>query len=316
MTTRSPYLDWLSRVVRPKADGADCEATAGGDLVLGYATGYGVEHIEAFVRSLRAFYDGPAALVVDPAPAVLAFLAAQRIEAVFPQDPGGWTPQPVVRRFAAYAEIIAGRLGPGAVFLTDVRDVVFQASPFETPVSRLEVFVESETVAMADHAFQIKHLRALVGGPLAQGLEDRRCICAGTIAGPASDVLRLCRLILWLGAIPRSAIGGGFGVDQASLAVAVRYGLIDAQVEDNYRRVATLGRALDGIRVENGRIVNADGTVSPVVHQYDRHPELMALVRTRWSHETPDRVKTGEQGARRAWSKTLHSLARRTPEPR
>ena len=314
--TRSLYLDWLSRVVRPTANLGDRKTTSRGDLVLGYATGYGVEHIEAFVRSLRACYDGPAALVVDPVPAVLAFLAEQRIEAIFPQDAGGWTPEPVVRRFAAYADILAGRPGLGAVFLTDVRDVMFQASPFETPVSRLEVFVESETVAMVDHAFQIKHLRALVGRPLAQHLEDRRCICAGTIAGPAVDLLRLCRLVLWLGAIPRSAVGGGFGVDQASLAVAVRYGLVDAQVEDNYRRVATLGRELDGIRVENGLIVNADGTVSPVVHQYDRHPELMALVRSRWSHESPDRVKTGEQGARRAWSKLVHSLARRTPEPR
>jgi hypothetical protein len=80
--------------------------------------------------------------------------------------------------------------------------------------------------------------------------------------------------------------------------------------------VATLGHQLVGIRVENGRIVNADGTVSPVVHQYDRHPELMFLIRSRWSHETPDRVKTGEQGVRRAWSKLVHALARRTPEPR
>lgn len=316
MVTRSLYLDWLSRVVRPTRDDGDGKTTAEGDLVLGYATGYGVEHIEAFVRSLRACYDGPAALVVDPVPAVLAFLAEQRIEAIFPQDAGGWTPQPVVRRFAAYADILAGRPGLGAVFLTDVRDVVFQASPFQTQVSRLEVFVESETVVMVDHAFQIKHLRALLGRLLAQSLQDQRCICAGTIVGPAVDVLRLCRLILWLGAIPRSAIGGGFGVDQASLAVAVRYGLIDAQVEDNYRRVATLGHRLDGTRVENGRIVNADGTVSPVVHQYDRHPELMALVRSLWSHETPDRVKTGEQGVRRAWSKLVHALARRTPEPR
>jgi hypothetical protein len=316
MVTRSLYLDWLSRAVRPTRDDGDRKTTAGGDLVLGYATGYGVEHIEAFVRSLRAFYDGPAALVVDPVPTVLAFLAEQRIEAIFPHAAGDWTPQPVVRRFAAYADILAGRPGPGAVLLTDVRDVVFQASPFQTPVSRLEVFVESETVAMVDHAFQIKHLRALVGRGLAQSLQDRRCICAGTIVGPAVDVLRLCRLILWLGAIPRSAIGGGFGVDQASLAVAVGFGLIDAKVENNYRRVATLGHQLVGIRVENDRIVNADGTISPVVHQYDRHPELMALIRSRWSHETPDRVKTGEQGVRRAWSKLVHAIARRTPEPR
>lgn len=315
MTTRSRYLDWLGRVARPIGDGGGAAMT-GGDLVLGYATGYGVEHIEAFVRSLRAHHDGPCALVVDPFPAVLAFLAEQGVEALVPQEAGDWTPQPVVRRFAAYADILAGRARLGGVFLTDVRDVVFQASPFAAPLTQLEVFIESEKVVMAEHAFQIKHLRALAGRTLAEGLEDQHCICAGTIAGPASEVLKLCRLILWLGAIPRSAIGGGFGVDQASLAVAVRYGLIDAQVEDNYRRVATLGPRLDGVRIDDGRIINADGTVSPVVHQYDRHPELMAAVRSWWGVDTPDRVKTGEQGARRAWGKLTNSLARRTLELR
>lgn len=316
MTTRSPYLDWLGRVAQPASDGLDGATTPGDDLVLGYATGYGVEHIEAFVRSLKVHHHGPSALVVDPIPEVLAFLAEQGVEAVAPQAPGPWTPQPVVRRFAAYADILAGRPGLAGVFLTDVRDVVFQASPFSPAMTRLEVFIESETVVMADHAFQIKHLRALAGRRLAEGLEDFPCICAGTIAGPASEVLRLCRLILWLGAIPRSAIGGGFGVDQAALAVAVRYGLIDAQVEANYRRVATLGHRLDGVRVEDGRIVNGDGTVSPVVHQYDRHPDLVAAVRGWWAEDTPDRARTGEQGARRAWSKLAHSFARRTPELR
>ncbi|WP_313102820.1 hypothetical protein [Brevundimonas sp.] len=285
-------------------------------MVLGYATGYGVEHVEAFVRSLRSVYSGGAALFVHQDPALLAFLAAHDVEAVVVTPSDAWTPQPVVARFSAYERYIAARRDLRHVLMTDVRDVVFQGEPFAPAPTGLEVFVEYETGRMADHAFQIKHLRALAGEALAEQLEDRPCICAGTIVGPAEEAARLCRLILTLGAIPRSAVGGGFGVDQASLALAVGYGLIPAQVQDNYRRVATIGMASDGVGLKDGLIVNPGGGVSPVVHQYDRCPELVEAMRARWSQALPDRVAKGPGGWTRWRRKTAASVERRLPDIR
>ena len=286
------------------------------DVVLGYATGYGVEHVEAFVRSLRTVYVGAVALFVHDDPVLLAFLAAHDVEAVVVAPGDEWTPQPVVARFSAYERYIAARSDLRHVLMTDVRDVVFQAEPFAPAPTGLEVFVEYEAGRMADHAFQMKHLRALAGEALAEQLEDRPCICAGTIVGPADEAARLCRLILTLGAIPRSAVGGGFGVDQASLALAVGYGLIPAEVQDNYRRVATIGMASDGVSFQAGRIVNPDGSVSPVVHQYDRRPELVEAVRERWSQALPDRVAKGPGGWTRWRRKTAASVERRLPDLR
>lgn len=227
-----------------------------------------------------------------------------------------WTPQPVVARFSAYERYIAARPGLRHVLMTDVRDVVFQSDPFGPAPVGLEVFVEYETGRLADHAFQMKHLRALAGDDLARQLKDQPCICAGTIVGPAAEVARLCRLILSLGAIPRSAVGGGFGVDQASLAMIVGYGLIPAEVQDNYRRVATIGMASDGIGFKDGRIVNPDGSVSPVVHQYDRRPELVEAVRALWSQGLPDRVTKGAGGWTRWRRKVGASFERRLPDLR
>ena len=268
------------------------------------------------MRSLRAVYAGAVALFVHDDPALLAFLAAYDVEAVVVPTPDAWTPQPVVARFAAYERYIAERPGLGHVLMTDVRDVVFQSDPFTPAPTGLEVFVEYEAGRLADHAFQIKHLKALAGEDLAWRLEDQPCICAGTIIGPAAEAARLCRLILTLGAIPRSAVGGGFGVDQASLAMAVGYGLIPAQIQDNYRRVATIGMASDGIRFEDGRIVNPDGGVSPVVHQYDRRPELVEAVRGLWGQALPDRVSKGPGGWTRWRRKTAASIKRRLPDLR
>lgn len=284
--------------------------------MLGYATGYGVAEIEAFVRSLRAVYSGPAALFVSPEPEVAAFLARHEVEALAPSPAGPWTPQPVVARFADYARVLAERPGVRDVLLTDVRDVVFQAQPFEPRAAGLELFVEFENNVLSDHGFQMKHLRAAVGADLADQLGDRRCICAGTILGPVDEVARACRVILMLGAIPRSAIGGGFGIDQASLAAAVGYGLIPALIQDNYRRIATVGLSLEGLRVVGGMIVNPDGGISPVVHQYDRHPKLVEAVRDRWSRQTPDRSRTGAQGLARVTAKLRASSSRRLPEAR
>ena len=268
------------------------------------------------MRSLRAVYAGAVALFVHDDPALLAFLGGHDVEAVVVPAADAWTPQPVVARFAAYERYIAERPGLRHVLMTDVRDVVFQADPFASALTGLEVFVEYETGRLADHAFQIKHLKALAGDDLARQLEDQPCICAGTIIGPAAEAARLCRLILTLGAIPRSAVGGGFGVDQASLAMAVGYGLIPAQIQDNYRRVATIGMASDGLRFKDGRIVNPDGSVSPVVHQYDRRPELVEAVRGLWSQALPDRVSKGPGGWTRWRRKTAASIERRLPDLR
>ncbi|WP_312145822.1 hypothetical protein [Brevundimonas sp.] len=283
---------------------------------MGYATGYGVEHVEAFVRSLRAVYAGAVVLFVHDDKALLAFLAAHDVEAVVVPAADAWTPQPVVARFSAYERYIAARPGLRHVLMTDVRDVVFQADPFFLAPTGLEVFVEYETGRLADHAFQVKHLRALAGEALADRLDDQPCICAGTIVGPADEAARLCRLILTLGAIPRSAVGGGFGVDQASLALAVGYGLIPAQVQDNYRRVATIGMASEGVGLKDGLIVNPDGSVSPIVHQYDRRLELVEAMRARWSQALPDRVASGAGAWTRWRRKAAASIDRRLPDLR
>lgn len=305
---RSTYLSWLARALAPvdatsSTDGPD-------DLVLGYATGYGRSDVEAFVRSLRAVHDGPVGLFVDPDPTFRDWLKSHGVEALDATTGSGWAPLPVVARFGDYARLIESRPTLRNVMLTDVRDVVFQASPFAEPISGLEVFVEDEDHVLGQNAFHSKYLRALAGDEIAATISDRPCLCAGTLIGPASDIARLCRLILTLGAIPRSSVGGGFGIDQASLELAVHQGLVAASIRPNYSRVATLGQCIEGVRVDRDRITNPDGSVSPVVHQYDRHPELMGLVRGLWGAEMRDRVQTGPQGFSRARAKLKATLSR------
>lgn len=313
----SLYLDWLSRSLTP--DARDPAADPRPDeAVLGYAVGYGVAEIAPFVRSLRAVFRGQIILVVDRKPALLTWLKAHGVEAVIAADRMlHWSPHPVVARFAVYAQILQGRTDIRQAVITDVRDVIFQGDPFAGATETLQFFVEAEDRALADHAFNQKHLQALFGDGLARDLGRRACVCVGVVAGPADAVVRFCRAVLLLCAIPRSSVGGAFGADQAACNVIAHLNLVGGEIRPNYGRVATIGlTAPDRLRLEDGLILNPDGGASAIVHQYDRIPRLEADVQARWGVPVPDvrpqRRKTFPQRMR-----TLRaSVLRRLPELR
>lgn len=319
---KSVYLDWLSAALA-KVRGASSAVAAGHqDLVLGYATGYDAADIAIFVRSLRAYYSGPVALVVDRTADVRAFLAEYGVEALdapCTQDVASgksWAPHPVVSRFAGFDMLLSERPWVRHVLLTDVRDVVFQGDPFASAPSRLDFFAECDA-PLKTHDFNMKYLRAVAGDSFADSVAEQPCICVGTVLGSRIELSRFCRLILMLGAIPRSEIGGAFGADQAACNLAVHLGLIDGQVFGNHSRVATLGMVTaDKVSLVDGVIRNPDGSVSPIVHQYDRHPNLMAAMWQRWAGdlERRDRCRSRTLGDR--FDRVRQSVRRRTVELR
>lgn len=308
---RSDYLDWLAEAFEV---GRRFTPLPDGDVVVGYATGYDAADIAPFVLSLRAVFDGPVALVVDAEPALRAFLAQYRVTAVDAPVWRGWAPHPVMQRFVAFAGLLGDR--PGAALACDVRDVIFQAPPFDPAPEGLEAYVEAET-PLADHAFNMKYLRALFGEGIAASLADKTCLCVGTILGPRTEVSRLSRLILSLAATPRSEFGGAFGADQAGFNMAIHQGLVGSSIRPNYGRVATLGLTPgEALTFKDGKVVNPDESVSPIVHQHDRHPHLDAPVHALWGGGLEHRKRVRPKSAGQKLEKLKASLRRRTPELR
>lgn len=311
----SSYLSWLSANLGP------ARAVAGGEgpdrAVFGYATSYGAAALEPFVRSLRTHFDGEIVLATDDRPDIHDLASRFGVTIVVAQ-PHGWAPHPVMQRFAAYDRWLAERPWVRQVLMTDVRDVVFQGDPFARPPERLQMFTESEGSSLADHAFNIKHLRAVFGDALTEAVAGQACICVGTVLGPAEAASRFCRTLLMLAAIPRSEVGGAFGADQAACNLAVHLGLVEADIRPNYERVATIGdRPSDALRIdEAGLFLNPDGSVSPIVHQYDRHAHLSDAVRRRWGREEHDALKARRKSLRERRQKFAASVGRRIPELR
>lgn len=312
---RSRYLKWLAAgLAKPTP------ASAGpveGHAVLGYATGYDAADIAPFVRSLRSVFGGVVALVVDNRSDVAALLAEHDVMAVAPDAVQGWAPHPVMQRFVAFDRLLRQWPDVDGVLITDVRDVIFQADPFSPSPERLLAFQEHEGGVLADHAFNMKYMRALAGDDLARSVSQRPCICVGTVMGPRADILRLCRTILMLATAPRSSIGGAFGADQAACNLAIHLGLIDAEIRPNYGPVATLGLTAAGtVLFENGKVVNPDGTISAIVHQHDRHPVLAEAIHALWGCGFDHRHRVRPKSANARWDKLQQSVARRMPEPR
>jgi hypothetical protein len=290
-------------------------AAVTGPVVLGYATGYDAADIAPFVRSLRSVFRGAVALVVDDRPDVARLLVDHDVLAVAPDAVNGWSPHPVMQRFVAFDRLLRDWPDADSVLITDVRDVVFQADPFAPRPERLMAFQEQEDSVLGDHAFNMKYIRALAGDDVARAISDRPCVCVGTVMGPRADILRLCRIILMLAATPRSVIGGAFGADQAACNLAIHLGLIDADILQNYGRVATLGLTPgENLRFEDGKVLNPDGTASAIVHQHDRHPELAAALYLMWGQGFEHRLRVQPKSAADRLDKLKQSITRRLPE--
>lgn len=316
---RSLYLEWLAGAIGSGGCPPSSVPTGEQDFILGYATGYDVADVAIFVRSVRAHFKGAVALVVDNDPELRAFLNSHDIEAL--DDPakgsgGRWTPHPVVSRFAGAQTLLLARPWVRNALLTDVRDVVFQGDPFAQLVERLELFAETDK-PLAQHAFNMKYLRAVAGEAVTRLITDKACICVGTVVGPREDLIRFCRVNLMVGAIPRSEIGGTFGTDQAACNVAAHLGLIDCDVLPNHSRIATLGMvARDQLAVVDGKIANPDGSFSPVVHQYDRHDDLMARMWEQWASDQERRDRKQPRDWRSQYRRVVNSIRKRRRERR
>lgn len=319
MEARSAYLDWLGRQLETRKPRVTlAEGAFGPDLVIGYATGYGVTTLAPFVRSLRAHFDGRIALYVDACrPDVDAFLADYGVDRLEPAESRSWKPHVTTERFGAYLGGLLHYPEARHVLMSDVRDVVFQGPPLAEPVGELEFFPEDNGAQIADDAHNLRWLKRLFSAKIAAQVKGRACLCAGTIVGRRAEIERLCRIILFLSAIPRSSVGGAFGADQAAFNLAAYLGLCGGVVRANFERVATLEDTPQGqLGWDGEKVRNPDGGTSPILHKYDRYPEIVAEVMKRWAPDLPPEPPAKRIDLPGFVAHTSRTIGKRLPEIR
>lgn len=154
------------------------------------------------------------------------------------------------------------------VLLVDVRDTVFQGSPF--PCEGLHVFAENESVGTNHFArrwFQLSY-----GSAAFRRLADRPLLCAGVTLGD----LAAMRRYLEINCTESLCVATVNDVDQAVHNYLVHEGLMPATIHAYGTGPAINLNAvpLASLRVADERLLNDRGVPFAVVHQYDRVPGL------------------------------------------
>lgn len=317
--TTTRYLDWLAAdleaPVEPDVRFSDC----GPDVVIGFATNYGPQALAPFVLSLRAFSAATVALVTSDTPELRAFLQHHRIERFDAPRVSGWTPHVHLVRQKFYLSVLAAYPNARRVLIVDVRDLAFQGDPFAQGFGDEQaacvMYAETPPGGFARQGANTRWATTLIGSGMAQRIGDAMVVCGGTVMGERGALQRMLRSLLSLAAIQRSTMLEHIGADQSAMNVIAHWGLQDVFVSPNYKRTATVGHA-DPLRVDGDLLRNPDGSVSPIVHQYDRHAEANALILRRWSLApgAPQPPTPGKSGGAKLRHRLRRSFTKRWPE--
>jgi hypothetical protein len=185
---------------------------------------------------------------------------------------------PHISRWLAYDRFLQLDRQYDQVFLSDIRDVVFQRSPFpDTPDDKVCLF--SQDIKYGDGSCDSDWYRDAYGERALEEVRGKEALCIGTVLGPANNVARFVHemasylLRQPFGRIEQAIFNWLYHTGQFSVPTRV--------VSNIEGPVATLSKPelLARLRISGSEIRRAsDGEVAPVVHMYDRYPETTEAV--------------------------------------
>jgi hypothetical protein len=256
------------------------------NLVLGTAVGYGVTDLEPFVLSLRKYHLGSIGLVVTELPEDLdIFFKKYKVTPfVVHLDVRRSKPDIPSKRFGEYVKILETNfLDCEKIFLSDIRDVYFQADPFNHKMETdLEFFLEPEILKNCEYTRS--NLSYSYGEDNIKQFDNNYVICSGTTFGTREAIVNYLKLLD--AEIYRICELKGHMVEDQH----VHDYLIYTNTFSSYKLYHTLQGPVATLRVQgtsgnfnnDGTFLNADGSVTPVVHQWDRLKKVTRnMVRTK-----------------------------------
>ena len=161
------------------------------------------------------------------------------------------------------------------VLITDIRDVVFQSSPFDFNVQkRVHVAMENVDVPIGACPWNSRWIVSGFGDGALDAVRDAEVSCAGTTIAPLREMERY--LTTMLAKIQQMADAYECA-DQAAHNLLLHEGRLGSVIQlYNFKGpVLTVGTETSHRQNERCSLLNEDGTIINLIHQYDRHPELV-----------------------------------------
>lgn len=185
-----------------------------------------------------------------------------------------------VERYRLYADWLAAHPEVDGALLTDVRDVIFQGDPFVEPLeAELVLPLEDPLFTLGSETNNAEWLRTLYGRERWAELSDLPIACSGTVLGTSAAIGRYLESLSHE-LVAHSTDGRLAGLDQGAHNALLHSGRLPGVAVANGGRILTAGSMLpENLNVDDaGRVLAADGQAPAIVHQYDRHPHLIAAV--------------------------------------
>lgn len=207
-------------------------------------------------------------------------------------------------RYPLYYLYLAQHPGKYAkVMLSDVRDVLFQRDPFDFEFDdSLCFFMEDDRQPMKKCPYNSMWLKSGYGQEVLQELGEEIASCSGITIGSTAAVMNYLELMVdQMLRLKSQPDGMDQGVHNYLL---YKHEIKNVRLFPNrLGPVFTMGKTVD-LPTQfdaEGFVLNKDGTVAHVLHQYDRHVELGKLkfdeARLRVRHSTTDRAQSNRLNA-------------------
>ena len=247
------------------------------DCVIGAAIGYPRLAVRPFLRSLRlSGYDGRVVLFANKGGAEEAkdwdaeVLPCPKVNTL-----------PHAERFYWIQEWLACNK-PSGVFCSDVRDVFFQKNPSELPTNGIHAFEEDLSVTISTCPYNSDWVKIGYGDTVLKQIGFRPISCVGTLCGDHASMLQ--HLTLLVSELKRLQPKTSKPQDQSCHNYILTHGGVHVWPNEE-GEVYTVGyiKPYGRVPIVNDYVVNSSGKVPTVIHQGDRHPNIVQLINERYS---------------------------------
>lgn len=239
-------------------------------VVMSFAVGLSQDDLLRFVVPLRKHYVGPLVLWVDTFQfSTLAVQYNFNLRNYVSQG------DMLFDRFRLYRDEC--QLHKGYCLAVDFRDSFFQANPF-VGLPNKDIFLAPEHagVKIGTCKHNSKWIQDCWGPEMLHALSNRTPICAGTVAANARGFTVLADAMLKYGMHENGTCN-----DQGVLNYVYYNGMLstEAKVVLDRKIFFTVGYVPEAERLIQGDfVVDEEGDVPAIVHQYDRFPQLLTMV--------------------------------------
>src|SRR6266496_2417436 len=221
----------------------------GRNLILGTATNYTTKEIAPFIRSLRdtGYRDDVVLWVSDLDSATKRLLKRYGVHLQYAWEMDFMPFDSLLSRFFAYYGFLRAMENrdqhADGVFLTDVRDVVFQADPFHSPpAGDIVVYLEDASKTLDTCGWCSRWLREGFGEEALEELRGRRISCAGTVLGTWNGMLRYLLMMQMTTFEATAAARRRWGFDQGVHNMLVHHNRLSGlTIAENVEHVFTMG---------------------------------------------------------------------------